>query len=309
VEGRDNAKALKYFLKAGDRAMKMHANEEAASHFESALNLLDRTGGDVREKARVAETLGKLKNWNREYEASLEYFNEALMLLKETGDKRGLARVYTNMSGILVWSLGKFEEGLTHLNEALKILENEPESPELANAYWSKAFCCFYCLGNLSEAVSLGRRALSLAEKLGDLEIKAWCYVSLLFTELVDLQKAIKYIEEGLEIAMKNNYYEAAAEGYYWLPLHYYFVLGDFRRAMEYSEEGLKFARKVGLMTLLSSLMAHRAFLYAHTGDLQKAIETAEETMQPSKKTEGFGSLWLGTGNTWRRVSNYGRMG
>jgi len=293
MEGRDNAKALEYFLKAGDRAMKIHANEEASSHFESALNLLDRTGGDVREKARVAETLGKLKNWNMEYEASIEYYNESLDLLKETGDKRGLARVHTNMSDILIWSLEKFEEGLTHLNEALKILENEPESSELANAYWSMAYYCFYCLGNLSEAVSLGRKALNLAEKLGDLEVKAWCYTSRLFTELIDLQKAIKYIEEGSRIAMKNNYHEVVAEGYYWLPLHYYFVLGDSRRAMEYLEEGLEFARKVGLMTELGSLMTHRAFLYAFTGDLQKAIDSAEEPMQTSKKTGDLNSLWL----------------
>jgi tetratricopeptide (TPR) repeat protein len=292
-EGGNDAKALEYFLKAGDRAMKVHANEEASSHFESALNLLDRTGGDVREKARVAEALGNLKGWNMEYEASLEYYNEAVMLLKETGDKRGLARVYIYMSDILIWSLGKFEEGLTHLNEALRILENEPESPELANAYLSMAFCCFYCLGNLSEAVSLGRKALSLAEKLGDLEVKAWCYISRLFTELIDLQKAVKYVEEGSRIAMKNNYHEVVAEGYYWLPLHYYFVLGDFRRAMEYLEEGLEFARKVGLMTYSGSLMADRALLYAHAGDLQKAVDSAEEPMQTSKKTGDLNSLWI----------------
>jgi len=285
MEGRDDARALEYFLKAGDRAKEVYANGEAASHFESALTLLDRTGGDVREKARVAEALGDLKRGNMEFEASLKYFNEALKLLKETGDKRRLAKIHGLMSDILVWSLGKFEEGLAHLNEALKILENEPESPELD----------IYVLGNLSKGVSLGRKALNLAEKLGALETKAGCYVSLLFTELIDLQKAIKYMEEGLEIAMKNNFYEVAADGYMFIPW-FYMTLGDFSRAMEYLEEGLEFARKVGCMTWLGTTMGGKAWAYTLTGDLQKAIETAEEAMQTTKKTGDLASFSIALG-------------
>jgi len=290
IEGRDDAKALKYFLKAGDRAMKVYANEEASSYFESALNLLDRMGGDVREKARVAEALGNLKWWNMEFEASLEYFNEALKLLKETGEKRGLVKVYDKMAEILTFALGRPRDALAHFNEALKILENEPESPELARVYYWMAHIYLFYLGNLSEAVSFGRKSLRLAEKLGDLEVKAWCYVELVFTELVDLQKAIKYTEEGVKIAIENNYPETAVDGYYFLVLHH-IALGDFHKAIEYSQEGLEFARKVGFMPWSGAMMSHRAWVYAFTGDLQKAIETAEEAMQTSKKTSDLGGV------------------
>jgi len=290
-EGRDNAKALKYFLKAGDRAMKMYANEEASSYFESALNLLNRTGGDVREKARVTEALGNLKKWNMEFEASVKYFNEALRLLKELGDKKWLARVTYNMTEMLAFALGRYEDALAHLNEALKMLENEPESPELAEVYAEIAFFHFNCFGDLSKAVSLGRKALDLAEKLGALDIKAACYMELTFTELVDLQEAIKYVEEGLKITLENNFTELAViDGYFYLPL-YYTALGDFHRAMEYAEEGLEFARKVGCLIWSGWMIAVRAGTYAYMGDLQKAIETAEEAIQTSKKTGHLTSL------------------
>jgi tetratricopeptide (TPR) repeat protein len=284
MEGRNNTKALEYFLKAGDRAMKMYANEEASSYFESALNLLNRTGGDVREKARVAEALGNLKNWNMEYEASLEYYNETLTLLKETGDKRGLGRVYNKMADIITYALGRHEDALAHFNEALKILENEPESPELAQVYYGMANIYLYHLGNLSEGFSLGRKALSLAEKLGDLETKAGCYIDLVFTELIDLQKATEYIEEGLKIAIENNYPLTAAGGYMFIPW-FYMALGDFHRAMECLEEGMKFARKLGCMTWLGTMMGGIAMVYWFTGGLQKTVKTAEEAMQTTKTT------------------------
>jgi predicted ATPase len=304
-EGRDNAKALEYFLKAGDRAKKMYANEEASSYFESALNLLDRTGGDVREKARVTEALGNLKYGNMEYKASIEYFNEAVMLLRETGDKRGLARVYDKMSEILAWALGRHEEALAHLNKALKVLENEPMSRELGLVYWDLATITLLCLGNLSKAISLGRKALNLAEKIGALDVKAGCYIELVFTKLVDLQKAIKYVEEGLKISLENNIPEIAVDGYYYISL-YYTVLGDFHRAIEYLEEGLEFSRKVGDMSWSGWMMALRAGAYTFIGDLQKAIETAEETIQTTKKTGDFYGLCI---SLWALGRTYQTMG
>jgi len=290
MEGRDDAKALEYFLKAAERAMKVYANEEAFSYFKSALNLLDRTGGDVEEKVRVAVALGDLKYWNMEFEASIEYYNEALELLKETVDKRGMARVYDRMADIFAYSLGRHEDALTHLNEALKILENEPESLELAEVYWSMGDIYRWYLGNLSKAISIGRRTLSLAEKVGALETKAGCYIDLLFTELIDLQRAVEYVKKGLKIAIENNYPLVATEGYMWIPL-YYIALGDFHGAMEYAEEGLEYAGKVGCMTWLGSIMVARANVYVFTGDLQKAIETAEEAMQTTKKTGDLAGL------------------
>jgi len=291
MEGRDDTKALEYFLKAGDRAMKIHANEEASFHFESAFNLLEKTGGDARDKARVAQALGDLKNWNGEFEVSAKYFSEASRLLKEVGDNKGLARVYVKMSEMLAWSLGRYEDALAHLNEVLKILENEPESSELAEVYAEIAFLHFNCLGGLSEAIPLGRKALDLAEKLGDLKVKAGCYCELTFTELADLQEAIKYVEEGLKIALENNFTELAVfDGYWYLPL-YYMVLGDFDRAMEYAKEGLEFAKKVGYLTWSGWMIAVIANIYAWTGEMQKAIETAEEAIQASKKTGHMASL------------------
>jgi len=195
------------------------------------------------------------------------------------------------MSEMLSFALGRYEDALAHLNEVLKILENEPESPELAEVYEEIAFLHLNGLGGLSEAVPLGRKALDLAEKLGALEVKAGCYCELTFTELVDLQEATKYVEEGLKIALENNFTELAViDGYWYLPLCYE-ALGDFHRAMVYAEEGLEFARKVGCLIWSGWMIAEIAKIYTWTGELRKAIEVAEEAIQTSKKSGHLTSL------------------
>lgn len=120
---------------------------------------------------------------------------------------------------------------------------------------------------------------------IGDLETKAELYIDLVFTELADLQKAAKYAEEGLKIAVENNDHENAVYGYSYIPL-YYIALGDFHKAMEHQEEGWKFVRKVGYMSyFLGAFIGEIAWTCACTGDLQKAIETAKEAVQTTKKT------------------------
>jgi len=228
-----------------------------------------------------------------EFEASIEFYNEALMSLKETRDKRRMAKIHNLMANILAYPLGRYEDGLAHYNEVLRILKNEPESPELANVYYNLAYLHLRFLGNLSKAVPLGRKALSLAEKLGDLSTKAELYIDLVFTELADLQKAAKYAEEGLKIAKENNDHENAVYGHCYVPL-YYISLGDFHKAMECLEEGVEFVRRVSYMSyFFGAMIGEIAWTCAYTGDLQKAIETAEEAIKTTKRTGDLMGLCL----------------
>jgi tetratricopeptide (TPR) repeat protein len=60
---------------------------------------------------------------------------------------------------------------------------------------------------------------------------------------------------------------------------------------MEYAEKGLEFARKVGCLSWSGFMTANIAGVYRNNGDLQKAVETAEEAIQVSKKTGHLTSL------------------
>jgi predicted ATPase len=57
LESGDKDKALDYFLKAGEKAQKVYANNEATSYFQSALALLEEREGELPEKRRILERL------------------------------------------------------------------------------------------------------------------------------------------------------------------------------------------------------------------------------------------------------------
>ena len=109
LEGGDKDKALDYFLKAGENAMKIYANTEAISYFQSAFKLLEEKEGEYREKAHVLETLGALKRVVGEYDLCMKRWNEALLLWKQIDEKEKVAGLHRKMAMTLWRDVGNTE--------------------------------------------------------------------------------------------------------------------------------------------------------------------------------------------------------
>ncbi|PIU58611.1 hypothetical protein COS86_08600 [Candidatus Bathyarchaeota archaeon CG07_land_8_20_14_0_80_47_9] len=90
LEGGNKDKALDYFLKAGERAQKIYAYDEAFSYLQHALTLLEEKEGNLEQKVRLIERLGELKWWMGELEVSMEYLNKSLDSWNQLKDKKTL---------------------------------------------------------------------------------------------------------------------------------------------------------------------------------------------------------------------------
>ena len=164
LESGDKEKALDYFLKAGEKAAKIHANAEAISYFQSALRLLEETEGKYQEKARVLETLGDIKRIVGEYDDCLKRWNEALLLRKQLDEKEKVAELHRRMAGVLWREVGKTEQAQENFEKALEILEAEPESVELAALYAARASMSYFT-EDVTKARSWAEKALELGKK------------------------------------------------------------------------------------------------------------------------------------------------
>ncbi|UCF58702.1 MAG: AAA family ATPase, partial [Candidatus Bathyarchaeota archaeon] len=207
LESGDEAKALDYFLKAGEKAARVYANSEAASYFQSALKLLEEKEGEFQEKGCVLERLGDIKRLVGEYDTCVKYWNDALLLRKQLREKEKVSRLHRKMANVLWEDIGDMEKAKEHHDKALKILETEPESTELASLYEDMAHM-YYRTGDITEALSWAEKALELAEKLNDFEAIASSYTSLgtTFFYRGDREKAIKCLDKGLKIALDNGH-------------------------------------------------------------------------------------------------------
>jgi tetratricopeptide (TPR) repeat protein len=284
LEGGEKEKALDYFLKAGEKASKVYANIEAVSYFQSALRLLDEKEGEYREKGRVLERLGDIKGLVGEYDASIKYWNDALLLWKQLSEKETVARLHRKMANVLWSNLGNSEKAKEHQGEALKILESSPESVELASLYEDIADrVSMGITGDMSEARSWAEKALELGKKLNAHEVIARSYYCLggILDWLGETKKGLECMEKALKIALDNGYVDTALLAYNDLAAR---SSEGYEKSLEYHEKGYELAKKVGNISSQSWLGLSLSYMYGVMGNMDKGLSLLEETAALDRK-------------------------
>ena len=305
LEGDDKDKALGYFLKAGEKAQKVYAHDEAFSYFHHALELLEEKEGNLEAKANITESLGDIKAWIG-LDVCMEYWNRSLALWSQLGDVKSVSRLHVKTARVLWDKIGDKEKASEHHRAALDILEKEPESVELANLYEDISHMLWRA-GESAKASSYAQKALELAEKLASPEILAECYnnMGILSLHSGEVEKHIKYSEQGLKIAVENNCTKAALRLYNNLSIGYEGI-GDFQKAFETRQKGFELAKKAGEISHMAWIGVMLAWTYWNMGETQKLFSMLEELLALDRRTRntigisqvigsfGVGYLFLG---------------
>ncbi|MFZ1039441.1 MAG: tetratricopeptide repeat protein [Candidatus Bathyarchaeia archaeon] len=292
LESGDKDKALDYFLKAGEKAQKVYANNEATSYFQSALALLEEREGELPEKRRILERLGDIKRLVGEHDACLKYWNAALLLWNKLEEKESASRLYRKMANVLWEDMGDIEKAKENHEKALKILEAEHEKVELAGLYEDMAHM-YYRTGDIPKALSLANKALELAEKLNAYEVIASSCVSLgtIFSFSGDLKKARECHTRGLKIALDNGYMVTASRAYNNLAIA--LPPEEQEQALEYYEKGYELAKKIGEINHQSWIGVSLVVRYFGMGNMAKAMALAEDCVALDTKAGNLPNLSL----------------
>ena len=124
----DAEKAVDFARRAGDRASRLLAREEAARLYELALAALpvDREAGDALE-CRLQLALGGARAGAGESAEARVAFLRAADLARRHGDTEGLAQAALGYSGRMVWGrAGGDQIVIPLLEEAIARLDDEP---------------------------------------------------------------------------------------------------------------------------------------------------------------------------------------
>jgi len=290
LESGDEEKALSYFLRAGDKAATVYANNEVVSYFQHALVLLEKRDGDPQEKARALEKLGDVKGLVGEYDVCLKHWNDALQLRKQLQENEHVSRLHRKIAHILWYDLGDTERAKENYDKALEILESKPDSVELASLYQDIAHM-HYRTKDVAAALSWANKALELAEKLNANEVIASSCASLgtIFHFRGELEKARGFHERGLKIALDNGYMDTALREYNNLPLT--LPPEEREKALEYVEKGYELAKKVGDISHQSWLGVNLGSMYAGMGKISEAVKIIEESAALDMKTANMPNL------------------
>jgi len=286
LESGDKDKALGYFTKAGEKAEKIYAPDEAFSYFQHALELLEEREASVEQKALVTEKLGYFKWWTGKPDVGMEYWNKSLALWNRLGNKKKAAALHARMAYCLWFNIGDKEKASEHHRMALEILEKEPESVELASIYEDIAHM-LWRTGKSAQSLSWAQKALELADRLSSYEVLVRCYNDLgtLSLKSGELEKGSEYYEKGLKIAIENNLVGLATTLYNNLG-NLYWAMGEFEKTFETAQKGSELAKEIGSpygLIWLSSLLAD---CYVGTGDVQKALSILEDVLALAKRAK-----------------------
>jgi DNA-binding CsgD family transcriptional regulator/tetratricopeptide (TPR) repeat protein len=157
----DPEKVIEYTMRAGRAAQSLYAFPEAARHFQAALSLLERQGGDPHVIARLQLRIGSLFASLPQFQDSaraMEYFRAAEPVLAAGPEDRDLAALYARIATCLVYS-GPCTGALEYSWRAMELasrLGDEGTWAEAATMHgWSLAAHC----GEIARGMDILREA------------------------------------------------------------------------------------------------------------------------------------------------------
>ena len=163
------ARAIDYSVRAGERALKLVAYEDAANHFERALQAYGlQERADVPGRCDLLLALGTAQSRAGDSRAARATFLRAAGLARRLGSSERLARAALGYgAGMGGFEFGRVDDGLVALLTEAREALGEQDSPLLARVLGRLATELYFS-DRTGERVHLGDEAVAMARRLGD---------------------------------------------------------------------------------------------------------------------------------------------
>jgi len=285
-EGGDRERALAYSIKAGEKAKKLYANEEAITYYQRALEL----ARNEAELSTIYEGLGDVYSLLGRYDDAVGSYHSALDVGGQQLDRRRAAEINRKIGRVCERS-GEYELALRYLEAGRRSLEAEGPSLEMARLDNSLAFV-YIRQGRYDRAVELCQRSLEMIEKSrggeGDKQReRARIYNSLGSISLHqgDYAQAIDYFRQSLALRVKGGDVLGVTTLYNNLGVAHYY-LGDYDQALDCYRKSFEVKKEIGDIHGLAISCANLGLILCRKGDYPQALRYLEEAMRLCKDIE-----------------------
>jgi serine/threonine protein kinase/tetratricopeptide (TPR) repeat protein len=322
LEGNDLSKAGDYAQKAGDKAAKLFAWDQARRYYETALELMEKKAPmrdeELINKAQVLEDLAGICQAQMDYDAALGYAKSGLELSERLGDKQKIIRA--QMRFITIYTpLGREDLAHEHLEATRTMLEEGPDSAEKGMLYQRIAHVYLH-LGQPATAVSWAQKAVDIFAGLGvpmGVRLKAASGLGTAWTYTGRVDEGIAYNEDvWIPVIEKASPLPIGGLGQQLTLI--LTLLRDIPRARKWGEQTLPEATRFGIPTIELFLRRPLALLYALSGEVTKAQETCQAVEEilskgsvaetgaicPFEDVAGIGFHYLRQGE-WDKARHY----
>jgi len=285
-EGGNREKALTYSIKAGERARKLYANEEAIAYYQRALELAKDEG----ELSTIYEGLGDVYSLVGRYDDAVGSYHSALDIGGQKLDRKRAAEINRKIGRVCERS-GEYELALRYLEAGRRILEAEGPSLEMARLDNSIAFV-YIRQGKYERAVELCQQSLEMIERAGEGEVdkqreRARIYNSLgsICLHQGDYAQAIDYFRQSLALRVKGGDILGVTTLYNNLGVAHYY-LGDYDQAFDCYRKSFETKKEIGDIYGLAISCTNLGRILYHKGDYPQALHHLEEAVRLCRDIE-----------------------
>ncbi len=276
--GGNREKALKYTIRAGDRARELYANEEAIAYYQRALELTE----SKEELATIYEGLGDVYALVGKHHNAIESYKSALDSTGQGLDKRQVAEIHRKMGRVHERNGGR-DLALKHFRTGMRILESDGPSLEMVRLDSGMAFLNIR-QRQYEEAIRLCQQSLDMIEKLPEnvdsQKERARIYNNLgsIYLDQNDYPSATEHFEKSLAIRIEHGNAHGTAVLYNNLGVVYE-RQGNYAKALEYHRQSFEIEKEIGDIYGLAISYTNLGLILFRKEEYSQALNHLEESV------------------------------
>lgn len=273
------AKAVEYLLKAGDKARRLYANQEAARYFERALEIADRLPAgeqDARWKPAALEALGDVRFRMGAHPAAEACFRRSLETRASDTDARRIAALHWKLADAVHWQ-GHMPQAIELAEQGLAVLGPERCTPEGVNLL-EVIMRSGWAANDMERAREVGTELEALLPGVAAFESLYMIHYALAWLEIrsSDFPRAEQWLEAMERVCLAQRNENGLARCYHGLG-DMYRARKEFDAAAEWFRKSLEYCERTRDAHLLMEGHLERAHLFIMMG---RPLEDAEPHLQ-----------------------------
>jgi DNA-binding CsgD family transcriptional regulator/tetratricopeptide (TPR) repeat protein len=268
----DVAALTRFAWRAGDEAARAGAPREAAAHYGTVLRHRESLGPPT--IVELLEVYAEQCYLMGAADIAMSSMEEAAQHRRAAGETVKLGRDLTRLARF-AWMCADRHRAEDFAAEAIRVLEGAPPGVELAWAYSHQAQLKMLA-SDMDAAIDWGNRALELAERIGDAEVKVHALGNI-GTAKADSSTCSSFddLERSLELALAGRFHDHVERASCNLTCNHY-VRRNHAAALACIERGVSYALKRELTHWEGYLRGWRAMIWIDLGKWDQAEEEIE---------------------------------
>jgi len=245
-----DSRSLKYDTLAGEKAARLYANAEAATHFSRAIEVAKKQNIETERLTKIYLQLGQSYEVSGRYEIALQTYQEMQAFAVERHDRLMTLKSLTALATI---------------------------------------YSTFTPVHNPALGESIQKQALALAKELGDISSQAKLHWNLMLNYLFSsrLSEALQHCEPTIALARQINDPEQLAftlndSG------RVYQGVGEFEKALAAFEESRELWREQDNQVMLADNLTASAVTNLFAGNYDESLSLADQAWEISKQIENY---------------------